>query len=264
MRTAVYALIAYAVLILLAFLGQRRMLYYPDPNPPSPADLHRAGMRSWPVAGGSLRGYMAKPSSVRGAGTVVLFHGNAGSAWHRDYYVSALEPLGYRVVLAEYPGYGGRAGTPGEQEFVADARETVRLAFEELGGPLFLFGESLGCGVAAGVAADPPAAVAGIALLTPWDTLPNLAQSIYWFLPVRWLLRDKYENTASLEKFPGRVAVVIADRDEIIPKRHGLALYSALGAHKRLWVVPGAGHNTWPGRVDEAWWRELMGFLTEQ
>jgi hypothetical protein len=263
-RLALYGLIGYGVLILFVFFGQRRMLYYPDSNLPSPSQLERMGLRSWLATGGSPRGFIAAQSPAAGAGTVVVFHGNAGTAWQRDYYVKALEPLGYRVLLAEYPGYGGRSGGLGEKVFVADSRETVRLAFEEFGGPLVLLGESLGCGVAAGVAADPPVPVAGVALLTPWDTLPNLAQTIYWFLPARWLVRDKYDNVSSLSGFPGRVAVMVASHDEVIPKRHGLALYAALGGHKRLWVVANAGHNTWPDQVDTAWWREVMGFLANR
>ena len=52
---------------------------------------------------------------IRDRGTAIVFHGNAGHAGHRAYYARALTPLGLRVILAEYPGYGPRAGQPGEQ-----------------------------------------------------------------------------------------------------------------------------------------------------
>jgi hypothetical protein len=195
-------------------------------------------------------------------GTVVVFHGNAGAAWDREYFVSWLVPLGYRVVLAEYPGYGGRGGKMGERAFVADALETVAQAYQEFGGPLYLCGESLGCGVAAGVAARAPVPVAGAILITPWDNLPALAQELYRFLPARRLLRDTYDNARNLEGFPSRVAVAVAEHDEIVPKTHGIRLYERLLGEKRLYMIQGAGHNTWQSRIGTDWWREVMAFVS--
>ncbi len=79
-----------------------------------------------------------------------MFHGNGGAAADRGFYVDALGARRYRVILAEYPRYGGRKGELGERAFVVDGIETIRLAFEEYGSPLYILGESLGCGVAAG------------------------------------------------------------------------------------------------------------------
>ena len=167
---------------------------------------------------------------------MIVFHGNAGTAKYRSHYVPALESLGYRVILAEYPGYGGRSGRHSENSFVSDARKTIELAYEEFGKPVFLWGESLGCGVVASVITDPPVPVAGVILLTPWDTLPRLAQTLYWYLPARWMVRDQYDNIQNLKSFNGRVAMLMAEQDEIVPKRHSLRLYESLLEPKRLWV----------------------------
>jgi hypothetical protein len=171
-----------------------------------------------------------------------------------------LLPLGFRVVLAEYPGYGGRPGKPGEVEFVANAQATLRLVHEQFGDPVVLWGESLGSGVAAAVAAQPAAPVAGVVLVTPWASLPELALELYPFLPMRWLLLDRYDSVANLREFRGPVAVVVAGADEIIPPRHGLRLYEALADPKRLWIVEGAGHNDWMARTDRELWRETIDF----
>jgi hypothetical protein len=262
-RFILYFLIGYAIIIIFVFFWQRRLLYYPDRDLPVASQLRAMGLCSWPGDGSALRGYTAWQSTNRRAGTVVVFHGNAGAAWNRDYYVEALEPLGYQVVLAEYPGYGGRAGRLSEESFVADAKETLRRAFHEFGGPVFLLAESLGCGVAAGVAADPAIPIKGIALFTPWDTLPNLAQTIYWFLPVSWMVRDKFNNMKNLETYGGRVALILVEQDEIIPTRLGLRLYQSLGSEKKLWVVEDARHNTWVYTMDAGWWKEIMVFLNQ-
>ncbi len=214
----------------------------------------------WPTSDNGYLGLVTQASSgIRG--TVVVLHGNAGSAPDRQYYMAALEPLGFRVVLAEYPGYGAREGKPTEETLMNDARNTVVAAERDFGGPVYLWGESLGCGVAAGLAADPDLPVEALALITPFTTLPDLAQALYWFLPVRWLVRDQYDNVANLKGFEKPVALLVAERDELMPRAQADALYESLTTQKRMWVFPGAGHNTWPVSPQETWWQEVAVFL---
>ena len=268
MRTLLLCLIVgYLLLAGIIALNQKRMLYFPDPTPPSVDSLRPTGgpaLAIWPAASGpAFRGYVSADPTERPPtrGTVVVFHGNAGSARDRGYYLAALERRGYRTILAEYPGYGGRAGELGESSFVADGRETARRALAEFGGPLWLWGESLGAGVAATVAADRALPVAGVALITPWDSLPDLAQALYWYLPARWLLLDRYDNRANLSQYPGPVAILVAERDEIIPARHSQRLYEALREPRRRWIFPEAGHNGWPIQPTAAWWDEVSDWL---
>jgi uncharacterized protein len=176
--------------------------------------------------------------------------------------VKALSALGYRVILAEYPGYGGRKGELGEKAFVADANETLRLACEQFGEPLYLLGESLGCGIAAAVAKEAPVKVDGVILITPWDTLASLAHSKLPFLPVRFLLTDKYDTIGNLRAFKGRIAVVGAGQDEVIPIKHANDVYSSLSsATKRMWIIEEAGHNDWPVHTNMSWWKEITDFV---
>lgn len=266
MRILLYLVIGYLLLVGFVFVVQRHMLYFPDPASPAIATVRLASgmtLEPWPAGGTAFRGYagagLPEGSPVRG--TVVVFHGNAGGARDRFYYWLALEARGYRVVLAEYPGYGGQGGELGEDSFIGDGRETARRALATFGGPLLVWGESLGAAVAAGVAADPTLPVAGVVLITPWDRLSDLAQTLYWYLPARWLLRDRYDNIASLNQYRGRVAVLVAERDEIIPARHSQRLYDALREPKRRWVFEEAGHNSWPVDPRAAWWDEVLGWL---
>ncbi len=70
----------------------------------------------------------------------MVFHGNAGSAYDRMYYVKALEPLGYRVLLAEYPKYGARTGSLGEKSLVADAIATAKASDKNSLGRSYVWG----------------------------------------------------------------------------------------------------------------------------
>lgn len=250
-------LLAYLVLTVLMFIGQRGLLYLSDRYTPAITDAPR-GMQFWPNYE-QYRGFVSTETAPQG--TVIVFHGNAGSARDRMYYHDALVPLGYRVLLAEYPGYGGRAGKPREEVFKNDAISTVKQAYQDFGAPLYLWGESMGCGVVAAISSEVDEWADGLVLLTPWANLPDLAQSIYWFLPARWLVLDHYDNVANLKNWQKSIAVLLAAEDEVIPVQHGQRLYDSLTAPKRLWLFEQAGHNSWPVQANATWWREVMQFI---
>lgn len=252
------------IALVVAFVGglavfQDSQLYFPD-RPPLAAvvtEARRDGLLPWPEAN-AYRGLLAEPQApVRG--TLLLFHGNAGHAGHRAWYARLLNRQGIRVILAEYPGYGPRDGKPGEAAFVADAAQTAALVRRQFPGPLVIAGESLGAAVAAAVARDADADA--LLLITPWDELKNIAGHHYPWLPVGWLLRDRYDSVGKLAGYRGRTAVVVAEHDSIVPAKFGRALFTTLAEPRRLWTIPAADHNDWPGRVDDAWWATVTGFL---
>ncbi|SAK86172.1 Alpha/beta hydrolase family protein [Caballeronia calidae] len=249
------------VACLIVFAGaavlQDRFLYFPEKA--RIEDLAFGGLRAWPPDE-AFRGLVAEPAEAARA-TAIVFHGNAGHAGHRSHYAAMLTRLGLRVILAEYPGYGPRDGALGEDNLVADARQTIVLAHRLYGAPLLVIGESLGAGVAAAAGSRERDKIAGLMLITPWDRLEHIAAYHYPWLPVKWLLRDRYDSTAHLASFGRPVLVVIAERDSIVPPRFGEALFHALPEPKRMMVVNAAEHNDWIGRVDETWWREATGFL---
>jgi uncharacterized protein len=244
---------------------EHKFLYFPDASRPSEELLRVNHLKLWQESATDYRGLVVFNEIAKPKGTVIVFHGNAGKATNRIFYIEGLSALGYRVILAEYPLYGGRKGMLGEKAFVADGVETVRLAFEQFGGPVFLLGESLGCGVAAAVAARTPVKIAGIILITPWDSLASVAQSKFSFLPVRLLLTDKYDSVGNLKSFKEKIALVGAERDEIIPIRHARHLYDSLAiVEKRMWTIAGAGHNNWYMHAQTLLWKEITDFMEEK
>lgn len=256
-----WLLLCFAVIAGAVYLLQGSFIYFPHRYPIQ--DLIRVAEQNalalWPTPDRGYRGLVSgEGAAVRG--TIIVFHGNGGSALDRLHYLAALEPLGFRVVLAEYPGYGAREGRPGEQTLVADAKATVRLVERDFRGPLYIWGESLGTGVATAVAADASLAVEGLTLITPFSSLPDVAQSIYWYFPVKWLLRDRYNNVTNLRGFEKPIAILVAGRDELIPGEQAQELYDSLTARKRMWVFEDSGHNTWPSSPEATWWEEVTNF----
>ena len=241
---------------------QNRFLYFPSGDRPSATMLAAENLAFWPLTAADDRGLIAAHEATVPNGTIVLFHGNGGTALDRGFYLEPLIELGFRVILAEYPKYGGRPGQVGEKPFVADGLETVRLAHEQFGEPLYLLGESLGCGVTAAVANQTSVPIAGIILITPWDTLAAVAKSLFPFLPVTMLLTDKYDSIENLKSFKKKISVVGAERDEILPIKHAHNLYNFLPENKkRMWIIKGAGHNDWPFHADSSFWKEITDFV---
>lgn len=257
-------LLLYLLILLAAFLFQRKMMYFPFRVTPAQQDqlMRELSLQPWPSAS-ERRALTSRMPVEHAKGTVLVFHGNAGAALHRTYYIEALQRLGYRVIIAEYPGYGTRDGSPSEATLIEDGIVTAKKALQAYKEPLFLCGESLGSGVVAGIVASRQVPVRGLLLITPFDTMAKVAQHHYWFLWARWLVRDKFDNISRLRDFSGGpIAVILAGQDEVIPNRNTLALYERLPEKKKLWRFDNAGHNSLPLEPWHPWWQEAMQFIT--
>ena len=241
---------------------QNRFLYFPEPQWPTTQALEYEKIKLWQATDSDYQGLVAVHEASAPNGTIVLFHGNGGTALDRGFYFAPFMKLGFRVILAEYPKYGGRPGKVGEKPFVTSGLETVRLAFEQYGEPLYLVGESLGCGVAAAVAKQTSKPIAGIILITPWDSLASVAKSMFPFLPVKLVLTDKYDSIENLRSFKNKISVIGSERDEILPIKHAVRLYDSLPeGRKRMWIIKGAGHNDWPMHADPLLFKEITDFV---
>lgn len=240
---------------------QYMFLYHPSPVRPSTEFLAERGLAFWPSAD-NYRGLVdtAKFGAIKG--TVIVFHGNGGMAAYRDYYPANLAPLGYRTILAEYPAYGGRGGDLGEDSYVKDALETIKIASETYGGKIYVLGESMGCAVAAAVAKQAGSGIHGLVLFTPWDTLLSLAREKVPYILVRPIMKDKFDSINNLKEYKGRIAVIGAERDDIVPIGHAVNLYDSLPGPKRMWTLKGADHNNWVYALDEKAWKDIIEYVS--
>jgi uncharacterized protein len=268
-RLVIYALIAYVIICVYLAAIQTSLIYagYNDVLPAATAAklAKAAGLVAWDhtTPGATApQGYVplhfADPAP---RGTIVVFHGNGGWSGERAYYVDALTRRGFRVFLYEYPGYGGRPGKPSEAAIVPDARALIRSLDQAGYGPIYLWGESLGAGVAAAVCADSSLPVHGLVLLTPWDNIANVGASFYPFLPVRLLMIDKYDSVANLRQFPHPICLIRSKNDEVIPPPLALNLYAHLPEPKKLIEFDNVGHNDWDNSPGLPWWDNALDFI---
>jgi uncharacterized protein len=260
-------ILAVGLAVLIVYVGtclvftavQRRLLYFPKRAALSDqvADARRAGLEMWNGSDGALIGWRVPPS--QGKSCWLVFHGNAGSALDRAYYVRLVRGVDpeAEVLLFEYPGYEARPRELSEESFVSAAARALSTIAPDCA--VYLIGESLGTGIASRVVASHRARISGVLLVTPFNNMTELAGYHFPWLPVRWILADRYQSDQALARYPGPVAFVVAAADEIIPAKLGQRLYQDFSGRKRLWLIPGAGHNT---VLDvNGWWREAMQWI---
>ena len=106
---------------------------------------------------------------------------------------------------------------------------------------VILYGESLGCGIA--VKAASAHQFHAVILEAPYTSIADVAQSQYWFLPVRWLVRDRYDTLAIINSITSPVVVMHGKQDDIIHVSFGKRVFEAAPEPKTAWFFEGAGHN---------------------
>ena len=114
-----------------------------------------------------------------------------------------------------YRGYGGSAGAPSEAALLEDAR-TLFDQVHARHADVVAMGRSLGTGVAVRLASERP--VSRLVLVTPYDSLQDIAVRQYPYFPVRWLLRERFDSGRVAARVTAPTLILAADGDEVIPR----------------------------------------------
>lgn len=238
---------------LLMYLAQDGLIFHPQPLTESQRsavlkntsaqsifiDADNARLHAWHIPGDPL---------------VIYFGGNAEQvSWMLEEAAARTPGVGW--LLVDYRGYGSSGGAPSEQALVADALrwfDHVKTSRK-----IYVFGRSLGSGVAVQLAAQRP--VAGVILVTPFDSLVDVARRHYPFLPVNWMLKHRFDSVSLAPKIGAPLLCVVAMDDEIIPVEHAKRLHDAWGGPKRWVALEGAGHNSTDNAA--SYWTSIVAFL---
>lgn len=178
------------------------------------------------------------------AGTVLFFHGNAGTVADRSDLYAALARLGFDVFAQEYRGYGRSEGSPSEQGIYLDAEAAYRHLVESVGVPpskLLLYGESLGGAPALWLASRNPCA--GVVLQCPFSSIRDMALTIIPFFPVHWFMASKFDNLDHIRSVAAPKLIIAARNDEVVPVRLTRKLFDAAPQPKTWVELERGGHN---------------------
>jgi uncharacterized protein len=226
LRAALAVAAGYLLLCLALFVLQRSMLYHPP---------REAG---GPVV--DFAGHAAAVHAVKGPKALIYFGGNAEDVTRslEDY---AREFPDYAIYMPQYRGFGGNAGTPTEEGLTEDALELFDRVWEKHM-QVTVVGRSLGSALAVRVAAEKQ--VTRVVLITPFDSIEDVARRTFPFLPMGLIVRDKYLSSAHAAGVSAPVLLLAAGEDEMIPRASTeLLLTRFTGGNARMAVIAGTGHN---------------------
>lgn len=241
--------IAYLVMCLLLFIFQRKLIYFPVDDSHF-AENHAAVVKLEDV---TLHGWALNISAEN---AVIYYGGNAESI---EYNIQGFQQAfpDRAVFLIAYRGYGASEGTPSESSLYADALAVFdKVAAKHKN--VSLIGRSLGSGIATYVAANRKAEK--LVLVTPFDSIVAIAQQLYPFLPVQYVLLDRYESIARIPQISESTLMLVAEHDQVVPRENSNRLEHAFQKDQvNAVLIRGANHNSIGSYND--YWTSLKAFL---
>jgi pimeloyl-ACP methyl ester carboxylesterase len=233
---------AFVFLCALLYWRQENFLFHPGPND---AELRRTWQdRRVEIRSGSVRleGWWADNPQAPGSAVILYFGGNAEDVLYTA-ATSAPRLAARRMLVVNYRGFGGSEGTPGQRALFEDALAIYDYAIASGVRPedIVVMGRSLGSGVATMLASK--RTVRSAVLITPYDSIAEVAAHHYAIFPVRWLIRHPFPSTEFAQHVHVPALMLAGARDFIIPPVHAQRLHDAWAGPRQLHVLPGVGHN---------------------
>ena len=254
-----------AGLPLLLYLLQDRLLFFPmrlDPedarrvreNNPEAEEINLLGDDGTP-----LHGWLMRPHDTNGPSPLAIYFG--GNAEEVSYLIEHRAHLGnWSLLLMNYRGYGLSGGKPGEAAFFADALrlyDVMRARPDIDSTRIAVLGRSLGSGVAVYLASQ--RSVNRVVLITPFDSVTNVGQRHYPYVPVRWLIKHPFDSLSRAGAVREPLLVLAAEEDEVIPVPHAERLYNAWTGPKQWRQLLGTDHISISDHPD--YWPLISEFL---
>lgn len=244
-RIILFLVLGYLAILVMVYFGQRHLQYYPNRSYPKPADYDAPEMQALKVRtedGLDLLAWFAPPKK-KGGKVIVFYHGNAGHIGDRVHKVREFTAAGYGVYLCEYRGYGGNKGSIDEDGLYHDARSALAWLDKHGYAPpqWVIYGESIGSGPAVQMAVEfqPRALI----LEGAFSRALDVAEKSYFWLPVSYLLKDRYDNISKIKSVRANLLMLHGDEDPVVPYDVGKKLYDAANHQKQLVTIEGGHHN---------------------
>src|SRR3989441_8132785 len=212
--------------LLLAWLFQERMMFFPRPVDSRPTPRPNVEDVTLVAADGvKLRGWLVR-GAVTPAPLVIYFGGNAEEvSWLTEL---ADQFADWSLLLVNFRGYGESEGKPGEKELLEDGlviHDYAKGRPEVDSERIVAMGRSLGSGVAVHLAAH--RLLRGVILVSPYDSIVEVAKHHYPFLPVSLMLRHRFDSLALASRIEAPLLCLVATEDRVIPAAHSRVLFEA-------------------------------------
>ena len=256
---ALLVVFTYGAIILAMYVYQRNLQYHPENKglTPESAGISGASVETLITPDGERIIVWYAPATA-GMPTILYFHGNAGEIGDRPLRFKFYQSHGFGVAYVSYRGYGGSSGEISERGLIADATTAYDWLVANATDPkmIVLVGESLGTGVAVQLAARKT--VGAMALEAPYTSTADIAANIYWWLPVRILMKDQFKSVEYISSIKAPLLIIHGDRDTLIPLEFGERFFAAANEPKEMLVAKGFGHEV---LFEESTWEKEIEFF---
>jgi pimeloyl-ACP methyl ester carboxylesterase len=242
------------------YFAQDHMIFRPVPTDKTLAEQwrsHRVEIRSADVA---IEGWWIDNPASKSQTVILYFGGNLEDVL-RTAVNTGMQVDARHILASNYRGYGGTQGKPSEASLYQDALAVYDYAISQSGvhaTDIVAVGRSLGSGIATYVAAN--RVVRGVVLITPYDSIVNVAQEMYPLLPIKWIVRNPFHADAYAAAVNSPVLILAGDQDSVIPAKHAQRLFAVWAGPKHMHVLAGVGHNNMSDNVE--YYPLLNQFLT--
>ena len=168
----------------------------------------------------------------------MIFHGNAGDLSNRIYKLNELNKLKINILLISWRGFSGNKGSPTEKNLYKDAEAAIKWLNEKNvnNNQIILYGESLGTGVAVEMAKIKN--FNGIILESPFTSIENSAKIYYPYLPVKYLLKDRYDTISKIKMVKSPIMIMHGEKDDVVPFYMGKILFEKANNPKHSYFTP--------------------------
>ena len=241
---AILPVVAYASVVGMMLLMETELLFHPpergaDQLAEAAAAVGAREIRVMTEDGVSLYGWRLRSKSER---AVLYFSGNGDSVGDNTLLYQRLHRAGLNVLHVNYRGYPGSEGEPDEEGLRKDARAAWRFLMEDFKPhQVTIVGYSLGGGVAAGLAAE--VSPRALVLMSTFTSAADVAQETYPWVPVKLLMKNRFESTAFAPKVTAPALILHGTKDQLIPPHHAEGLAAAFEERPDILWIQGAGHN---------------------
>lgn len=249
-----YVFFGYLFCVVFMYLLQDSFLFFPTVS--EHRDHGYANVEDYQLEreGISLRGWLLNPQFAR-ENLLVYYGGNAEDIFHN---IDEFEDIQAATLFVAYRGYGSSGGRPSEAALYSDGLAVIDDMISRYSpGNITLVGRSLGSGVACYVAAHRD--IQGVVLVTPYDSIVNVARSSYPWLPVSLLLKHRFDSLALLRNIRCPLLVIYGGRDRVIRPERTKNLIDHIAGNKKVVFLERADHGT----VDmfPEYWQALLDFI---
>jgi len=164
--------------------------------------------------------------------TILFLHGNAGSLENRIHKINHFKDMKVNFLIIAWRGFSGNSGKPTENGLYEDAKSAVRWLNSKgvSENNIIIYGESLGTGIATEIAQNKK--FAGVILESPFTSMVDVGKSKYPYLPVRALLKDKYDSDKKIKNISSPILIMHGKIDNIVPFKMGKKMYELANAPK--------------------------------